>query len=172
MKTIEIDLNDDGSIKKAVKDLRKYKNDLVNKRVNKLLKAFIDNGVVIARQKVVDYKIIYDNNLSKSINGFIVGNVGFIKVDDMNAVFFEFGTGPRGANSPHPNGGSYKSSGWFTKADGKPMDALYGWKPYGSDGDTYFYTVGQPAKPFMYGTALELRSKIQQIAMEVFGTDR
>jgi hypothetical protein len=58
----------------------------------------------------------------------------------------------------------------FTKADGKPMDSLYGWQPLGNDGDTYFYTEGQAAKPFMYETALELRNKVEVIAKEVFST--
>ena len=168
--TITLDLNDKNGIKNTIKELKKYKSDLLNKRVQKLLQAFIDNGVAIAKQKVVDYKIIHDNNLSNSIKGFISGNIGFIKVDDQNAVFFEFGTGPRGASSPHPMGGSYKSEGWFTKADGKSMDTLYGWQPLGSDGDTYFYTEGQAAKPFMYDTAQELQRRVREIAQEVFST--
>ena len=170
MKTeIIIDLNEKGSIENAIKELETYKKNL-NSRVQRLLQRFIDDGISIARAKVVSLGIIHDNNLSGSINGMIVGNVGFIKVDDKNAVYFEFGTGPRGAQSPHPNGGSYKSEGWFTKADGKPMDALYGWNPLGNNGDTYFYTEGQAAKPFMYETALELRRNVLRIAQEVFST--
>lgn len=166
--TITLDLNDPNGIRNAIKELKQYKKDY-HSRVQQLLQKFIDNGISIARSKVIDYKIIYDNNLSNSINGFISGNVGFIRVDDKNAVFFEFGTGPRGAASPHPMGASYKSEGWYTKADGKAMDTLYGWQPLGSDGDTYFYTEGQAAKPFMYETALELQKRIKEIKTEVFG---
>ena len=170
MKTIIVDLNETNGVKKAIKELKAYKRNLLNVRVKNLLQAFLDNGVTIARQKVVDYKIIYDNNLSKSINGFISGNIGFIRVDDRNAVFFEFGTGPKGASSPHPMGGSYKTKGWFTKADGKPMNELYGWQQLGTEGDTFFFTTGQAAKPFMYETGVELKNKIYQIALEVFST--
>ena len=169
MTTIIVDLNKNGGIEKAIKELQQYKTDL-NLRVQQLLQQFVDRGIEIAKAKVVSYKIIHDNNLSSSINGFVTGNVGFIKVDDKNAVFFEFGTGPRGAKSPHPKGGSYKSTGWYTKADGKPMDSLYGWQPLGDDGDTYFFTTGQAAKPFMYETALELHNKVVSIAKEVFST--
>ena len=169
MRTIIVDLNANNGIKNAIKELQQYKNDL-NLRVQQLLQQFVNRGIEIAKAKVVSYKIIHDNNLSSSINGFVTGNVGFIKVDDENAVFFEFGTGPRGASSPHPLGSSYKSSGWLTKADGKPMDTLYNWKPLGTDGDTYFYTEGQAAKPFMYDTARELRQRVREIAMEVFRT--
>ena len=169
MKTIVVDLNKKDGVKSAIKELEKYKKDL-NSRVHRLLQRFIDEGISIARAKVVSLGIIYDNNLSSSINGLIVGNVGFVKVDDKNAIYFEFGTGPKGAKNPHPSGGSYKSTGWYTKANGKPMDSLYGWKPLGSDGDTYFFTEGQAAKPFMYETALELRKKVVTIAKEVFST--
>ena len=165
---IVLDLDDPNGIKNAIKQLKQYKKDF-NLRVQQLLQKFADKGVEIARSKVVSYKIIHDNNLSNSINGFISGNIGFIRVDDENAVFFEFGTGPRGASSPHPLGGSYKSGGWYTKADGKPMDELYGWQPLGTDGDTYFYTEGQAAKPFMYETALELQRRFKEITAEVFG---
>lgn len=167
---IRINLNENDGLKNGIKELRKYKRDLLNNRVKNLLQAFIDNGISIAKQKVVDYRIIYDNNLSNSITGFISGNIGFIKVDDKNAVFFEFGTGPRGAKSPHPLGGAYKTEGWFTKADGKSMDTLYGWQPFGSDGNIYFYTEGQAAKPFMYETAQELQRRVREIAQEVFST--
>ena len=146
-----------------------YKKNL-DLRVKRLLQRFIDDGISIARAKVVSLGIIHDNNLSSSINGLIVGNVGFIKVDDENAVYFEFGTGPVGASSPHPLGGSYRSTGWYTKADGKPMDSLYGWQPLGNDGDTYYLTEGQKAKPFMYETSRELRNRVLTIAKEVFST--
>lgn len=169
MTTITVDLNKNGGIEKAIKELQQYKKDL-NSRVHKLLQRLIDNGVSIAKVKIINLGIIHDSNLSSSINGLITGNVGFIKVDDKNAIYFEFGTGPAGAKSPHPNGGSYKSTGWYTKADGKPMDSLYDWQPLGDDGDTYFFTTGQAAKPFMYETALELRNKVVSIAKEVFST--
>ncbi len=166
---IILDLDDPKGIKNAINELEKYKRDLINTRVKRLLQGFIDKGITIARQKIVNFQIIHDNELSSSINGFITGNVGFIRVDDKNAVFFEFGTGPRGAASPHPMGASYKGEGWYTRADGKSMDTLYGWQPLGSDGDTYFYTEGQAAKPFMYQTALELKARFKEMITEVFG---
>ena len=166
---IKINLNEKGGLKTAIKELQEYKRDL-NSRAQQLLQRLINDGISIARVKIIDFDIIHDNNLSSSINGLITGNVGFIKVDDKNAIYFEFGTGPKGETSPHPQGGSYKSTGWYTKADGKPMDSLYGWQPLGNDGDTYFFTEGQAAKPFMYETALELRNKVVAIAKEVFST--
>ncbi len=166
-KVIKVKL-DPHSIAEAINELQAYKEDL-ERRVRLLLKRFTDEGVVIAKAKVVEHGVIHDTKLTNSINGFVKGNIGFIRVDDEHAVFFEFGTGPVGAEEPHPLGGAYKSEGWFTAADGKPMHTLYGWFPYGSEGDTYFFTEGQPAKPFMYETAQQLREIFPAIVKEVFG---
>ena len=166
-KVIKVRL-DPQSIENAIHELQQYKEDL-ERRVRLLLKRLTDEGVKIAKAKVVEHKIIHDTKLTNSINGFVSGNVGFIRVDDEHAVFFEFGTGPVGASDPHPLGGSYKEKGWFTAADGKPMDELYGWYPLGKDGDVYFFTEGQKAKPFMYETALQLRDVFPEIVKEVFG---
>jgi hypothetical protein len=156
------------SIESAIKEIQAYKVDL-ERRVRFLLKRLTDEGVAIAKAKVVEHKIIHDTELTNSINGFVSGNVGFIRVDDEHAVFFEFGTGPKGANEPHPLGGSYKGEGWYTRADGKPMDELYGWKAYPGEDGVYFFTEGQAAKPFMYETALKIRDMFPKIVKEVFG---
>lgn len=156
------------SIANAIKEIEEYKADL-ERRVRLLLKRLTDEGVKIAKAKVVEHGIIHDTNLTNSINGFVMGNVGFIRVDDEHAVFFEFGTGPKGASDPHPLGSSYKSEGWYTQADGKPMDELYGWKPLGDGENVYFFTEGQKAKPFMYETAQKLRDEFPSIVKEVFG---
>lgn len=166
-KVIKVKL-DPYSIENTIKEIQEYKRNLET-RVRLLLKRLTDEGVEIAKAKVVEHKIIHDNELTNSINGFISENVGFIRVDDEHAVFFEFGTGPIGASNSHPLGSSYKEDGWYTAADGKPMDQLYGWKPLGGDGDTYFFTEGQPAKPFMYETAQKLKDEFPRIVKEVFG---
>lgn len=161
---------DPKSIESAINEIQAYKEDL-ERRVRLLLKRLTDEGVKIAKAKVVEHQIIHDAELTNSIHGYVSTalGAGFIRVDDEHAVFFEFGTGPVGASNPHPLGGSYKSEGWYTAADGKPMDKLYGWKPLGTDGDTYYFTEGQKAKPFMYETALQLRDVFPSIVKEVFG---
>ena len=166
-KVIKVKL-DPQSIADAIKEIEEYKANL-ERRVRLLLKRLTDEGVQIAKAKVVEHGIIHDTNLTNSINGFVMGNAGFIRVDDEHAVFFEFGTGPKGASAPHPLGGSYKSEGWHTKADGKHMDNLYGWKPLGNGENVYFFTEGQKAKPFMYDTAQKLRDEFPRIVKEVFG---
>jgi hypothetical protein len=167
-KVIKVKL-DPKSIADAINELQAYKKDL-ERRVRLLLKRLTDEGAEIAKAKVVEHRIIHDKELTNSINGFVMGNVGFIRVDDEHAVFFEFGTGPRGADNPHPWHPTYTSDAWITQADGKPMDELYGWTPLtAEDGNTVFLTVGQPAKPFMYETAAQLREIFPAIVKEVFG---
>lgn len=163
---IHVSLNPIG-IQAIINQLELYKSNLTI-HTQELLQRLTNDGVTIAKAKVVQLGIKYDTNLTKSINGMVVGNVGFVKVDDKHAVFFEFGTGPVGAKNKHPKGKGYASKGWYTKADGKAMDALYGWTPLGKDGDTFFYTEGQPSKPFLYQTAIELRQELPRIAREVF----
>ena len=168
-KVIKVKL-DPNSIEDAIKEIQAYKDEL-EKKVRLLLSKMTEQGVEIAKAKVVEYGILYDTNLSDSISGFVVGNTGFIKVDDKNAVFFEFGTGPVGAANPHPSGnGKYGNKPWYTMANQKPMSSMYGWQPLiGTDGNVFYYTDGQESKPFMYDTAMELRKRFPDIVKEVFG---
>lgn len=167
-KVIKVKL-DPKSIENAITEIQEYKADL-ERRVRLLLKTLTDRGVEIAKAKVVEHGIIHNTNLTNSINGFVQGNVGFIRVDDEHAVFFEFGTGPVGAKNPHPLHPTYTTDAWYTKADGKPMDALYDWTPLtDDDGSVYYLTFGQKSKPFMYETALKLRDEFPAIVKEVFG---
>ena len=167
-KVIKVKL-DPRSIADAIKKIEEYKADL-EKRVRFLLETMVGRGEIIAKAKVVEYKIIHDNDLTKSIRGFVQGNVGYLHVDDEHAVFFELGTGPVGASDPHPLHPSYSADGWFTRADDKPMDKLYGWTPLESgNGYVYYHTYGQKSKPFMYETALKLREEFPAIVKEVFG---
>ena len=167
-KVIKVKL-DPQSVADAIKEIQEYKADL-ERRVRQMLRMFTDNGIRIAKAKVVELGIIHDSKLTNSIYGFVRDNVGFLRVDDENAVFFEFGTGPVGASNPHPLGGNYKSEGWFTQADGAQMHRLYGWRPLvNNDGSYYYFTEGQKAKPFMYETALKLRDEFPRIVREVFG---
>lgn len=166
MRTIKVKL-EPHSIAQAIEEINTYRDEL-EKKVRVLLKTITDRGVRIAQARVVDHFILYDNTLSSSIHGYVQGNRGFISVDDKNAVWFEFGTGPVGAKDPHPLSTGYADEGWWTAADGKDMETLYGWEPFGTDGDTFYFTYGQPAKPFMYETAQRLRELFPKMAAEVF----
>ena len=166
-KVIKVKL-DPKSVADAITELRMYKEEL-ERRVRLLIETLVDRGAEIARAKVIEYDAILNGDMLDSINGFMAGDIGYIRVDSNYALFVEFGTGPAGAKRPHPLGGNYKPTGWFTAADGKPMDEIYGWTPIeADDGEIIYFTTGQPSKPFMYETAMQLRELLPEIAMEVF----
>ncbi len=170
MRTINVTLSLDG-IEKAIKELNDYAKE-VEQKTKLLVSNLTDLGADIARVKIVSLGAIYSGELLSSVSAFMspLANTGFVRVTNDHAAFIEFGTGPVGASSSHPSGeGTYKSTGWFTQADGKDMATMYGWIPIElSDGNVIYYTMGQPAKPFMYQTALEIQREFPRIAQEVF----
>ena len=172
MKTIHVNVLSKQSINMAIRNLNKYKAEIEQKAIELAIR-LAENGAEIARIKLVEYGAVYSGDLLSQIGGYFspTFNMGVIKVSSEYAAFIEFGTGPQGASSPHPSGnGTYRSTGWFTAADGKPMDIMYGWQPLVlGNGDIIYYTEGQPAKPFMYDTARQLERDFMTIAKEVFG---
>lgn len=172
MRNIKVNILDPKSIDKAIKQLKKYKQEAEQKTIE-LATQLAERGAEIARIKLVEYGAIQTGDLLSQIGGYFSPtlNMGVIKVSSKYAAFIEFGTGVVGQQNPHPSGkGTYKSEGWLTAADEKPMDALYDWKPIVlPNGDVIYYTEGQAAKPFMYETAKQLERDFISVAKEVFG---
>ena len=169
-KVINVKL-DPKSVADAITELQMYKED-VERRVKLIVETLVKNGANIARAKLQSYDAIYSGKLLGDINGYMDGSVGIVRVNNEYAVYVEFGTGPVGKKHPHPSdiNVSYRNKPWYTKADGKPMDMIYGWTPHeNEDGEVYYIAYGQPAKPFMYETAQQLREEVVRVAKEVFG---
>lgn len=169
-RTINVRLNPQ-SIADAITELQMYKEE-IERRVRLLVQTLIDNGCTIARAKIAEYDAVYSGELLNSINGYMDESIGIIRVDSEYALFVEFGTGPVGKKEPHElaDESFYRPTPWYTKADRKPMDEIYGWKPIETDdGNIIYMAAGQKSKPFMYDTAKALRDKLPSIAREVFG---
>ena len=169
-KVIKVKLSPQG-VADAITELQMYKEDL-ERRVRLLVKALLERGAKIARAKLESYDAIYSGELLNSINGYMDGDKGVIRVNSKYALFVEFGTGPVGKKNPHPKaeGSQYRDTPWYTQADGKPMDMIYDWTPIETDdGNIIYLAFGQPSKPFMHETALQLRDEFPAIAREVFG---
>lgn len=165
-------------IDKAVKEIQGRKR-MLEWRIKEAQEELSNLAVEIARKKCLAYAK-HNHELADSIRARTVYKDGKfttqITAGADSAVFFEFGTGIMGAKEKHPayarRGWDYGPA-WYTQADGKDMEAEYGWEPlYNEDGSVYYLTVGQPAKPFMYETLQELRLEYPRIMREVFSHKR
>lgn len=170
--TIRFTLFSAKEIEKARQQLIEYQEDL-NEKLDLFVQKLCEKGVEIAKEKVSVHDAIDTGELLNSIDlreGDIIknGSQWFIYTDCDYAKFIEFGTGVIGENSPYltstPIEWNYASGKTiFTTIDGKT-----GWYYPTKDGQVRF-TEGQPSRPFMYETALELREQILEVAKEVFG---
>ena len=173
MTTITVNLNESGSVKKAIKDLKKYKKKL-EKNTGLLVQKLTDMGAELVRVKIVSMGAYYSGELLSGVTGYYSPtlNAGFVKVASDHVAFVEFGTGIVGQNSPHKNGEYLAKAAWsyasgtkiFTTKNGR-----IGWI-YPTDNGEFRFTEGMKSRPFMYETALELERKFPNIAKEVFRT--
>ena len=164
-KQIDFIYDSSSSISAAIRELRLYQSDIAYK-CKVLARRLAEIGVEVARVHVADLDAIYSGELLSSIKAEYDGNVpdgaSWMVVTDCPWAFYvEFGTGIVGAGSPHPNPGI---AGW--KYDVNQHGDL-GWY-YFKDGE-WHWTKGMPSRPFMYRAAMDLRSRIESVAREVFG---
>ena len=170
---ININLNEPGSINKAIRELKAYQKRIKNK-TSLLVQKLTDYGAEIVRVKIVNMGAYYSGELRESVSGYYSPtlNAGFIKVTNDHAAFVEFGTGVVGQNNPHKNGEYLSKAAWSYASGAKiftTKDGRVGWI-YPTDDGGFRFTEGMPSRPFMYETALELQSKFEQISREVFST--
>lgn len=161
-------------IEQLKKDLRNYKVNILQQRVNRLAQLLAERGVDIAQVNVTKLNAIFTGDLLKSIHTRYGGSknggaVFYIVADSDHAVFVEFGTGQLGLEGgypyPFPPGIKWDYNTGKTIFEISP--GQYGWFYPGKDGQWYF-TQGMPARPFMYETSLELFNLVVKTAMEVF----
>ena len=170
--TIRFTLFSAKEIEKARQQLIEYQDDL-NEKLDLFVKKLCEKGVEIAKEKVSVHDAIFTGELQNSIDlreGDVIknGSQWFIYTNCKYAKFVEFGTGIKGEEKQYPSkipiDWEYsKGTHIFTKKDGRT-----GWYFLARDGNVYF-TEGQPSRPFMYETAIELRELIVEVAKEVFG---
>ena len=170
---IRIDLNKKGGLEKGIKELNAYKKR-VQEKTSLLVQRLTDYGAEIARIKIVNMGAYYSGELLSGVNGYYSPtlNVGFVRVTSDHVAFVEFGTGVVGQNNPHTNGEYLSKASWDYATGAKiftTQDGRVGWI-YPTDDGGFRFTEGMESRPFMYETALELQSKFEQMAKEVFST--
>lgn len=173
-KKIELNIFNDKSIQNAIKAIRDYENSLTYK-CRLMAEKLAENGVEVARIQIADLDAIFTSELIQSIQSEYVGSVKgggiwAVVAGTDHAAFVEFGTGIVGQQSPYK--GKLPEGVTWQYASGKTIrqlaDGRYGWFYPADDGNWYF-TEGMPSRPFMYNTAIELRSIVTETAREVFG---
>lgn len=173
MKKYVVDLMNPKSIKECIKGLREYKRTFRDK-VDMFGQALAERCSEEVRIHILGYGAIDTGRLYNSIEILKGKSYGsqvkyYVVANDENACWVEFGTGSRGEASPYP----YplpKGVRWnynvgktiFTTKDGRR-----GWVFPANDGNWYF-TEGQPARPFMGQSAVALYDEVEWIAHEVF----
>lgn len=165
------------SIEAAIKEVKGRKR-YTERRIALICDKLQKRAVELCKDNLAAFGAIQDQDLYDSIHADAICEAGkfriFLRANAKHASFVEFGTGIVGAQNPHPQagkwgGGTYKDGGWYTQADGKDMQALYGWEPHvARDGNIIYFTAGQPAKPFMYNTMVQLREEFPEIVRKVF----
>lgn len=173
---IRVNINDNKSLKNAVKEIKRYQRELKSKT-----KEFVERvgelGIEIANTHIGIYNIPSEiKNSITLVRGDTVVSGSSIKivVNDETAMYWEFGTGMMGENSPHPESdtwvydvNNHGLKGWYySKSQGK----LTQWSV--ERGNAY-KTYGMKAQPFMFNTIRDLTydkwQQICDIASEVFG---
>lgn len=153
-------------VQNAIKELRQYQSDL-NRKCEILAQRLAEEGVNIAKVKIMQFPAVYTGELLNSIQsepGAMISNGSqwIIYTGCEWAPFVEFGTGIIGSGNPHPDPGlanwkydvnEHGEAGWHYYKDGK-------WN----------WTKGMPSRPFMYETGRDLRKIVPKIAKEVFGS--
>ncbi len=154
-----------GNIDEAIRRIEEYEKSLPDK-CRKLIQRLTDEGVSIARAKIVSMGAFEDGELLESMQGLLYkeGNKGMIVADCKHAAFVEFGTGVVGKGKQHPD----IPVPWTYDSNEHGED---GWYYYDKEQGRYRFTKGMPSRPFMYETAAELRNKLTEYAKEVFKSD-
>lgn len=162
------------SIQNAIRELQQYQNGLEYK-CQLLAEKLAERGVEIARVQVASLDAVFTSELLQSIHAEYRGStedggIWAVVAGTDHALFVEMGTGTVGQS--HPYTGKLPEGVSWQYASGKTIrqlsDGRYGWFYPADDGNWYF-TEGMPSRPFMYNTAIELRTILLEVAREVFG---
>lgn len=149
-----------GNVSQAIEELEKYRKQLES-NIKEFLTRLLESGVDISKAKIMELGAIDNGELLNSMDYMLYkeGNKGIIFTKCTHACFVEFGTGVKGANSPHP------TKPWLYDTNEHGED---GWYYYDTELGRIRFTKGMPSRPFMYETTKELEQKAVEIAKEVF----
>ena len=160
------------SISKAIKEVEKYKEELIRKE-----KVFLQElaylGVKEASIRFTS--AIYDGVNDSTVDAFATDNGYRIEASGQAVAFIEFGSGVyhnSGDPYPNPRPAGIVGIGEYGQGKGKRRAWFYRGQP-GSNGEVqpsgFVKTRGNPAAMPMWYATEEMRNSIIRIAREVFG---
>lgn len=150
--------------------VKAYRDNL-SELSREIVQQMIAEGEIIARSEVISLGAVYTGALANSIDHFYDENThtGFIRCNADYGIFVEFGTGVVGKGNPYPGAAmaavGYRYGGGTTYV--QTADGRVGWYFPADDGKWYF-TEGQPSRPFMYNTAQLMKKQVIPAARRVF----
>lgn len=191
MKSIEMELTPK-SISNAIREIKEFRDELKQKCLE-LVEVLAKEGVKIAKMQVISMDAVDTTELEKSIDAvfFPSERCGVVFADAPYAVYVEYGTGSVGAANPHPSVSEGGAIGGVASVGGKNRDTTHAHLGYGdsyaydaASGKTvstgsgmgwvykdrygeFHFTMGYPARPFMYNTLRWLEEHAPEKASEI-----
>lgn len=163
------------SVKRAMDELKAYKK-WTQEKCDELALELAKRGTFLIRMKIAEMRAVDTTVMISAVSYPEQIEPGVYKISlrvdnghgDNYALFVEYGTGPKGAASPHPEAAD---AGWdydvgshiFDTKDGRR-----GWIYPDRNGEFHF-TEGQEARPFWHESAEELPLYIHDAVKKVFG---
>lgn len=155
------------SIQELIDKVQEYKNKVDALEVNATEKVTsrVSNEIERNLFAVTDK----DGNVDAKAGEFTFGNTGFAYLSGSQAAYIEFGTGPKGAESPHPQAGEnvwkYGTSGdgrIFTTKDGR-----IGWLYKDKTTGRWKFTEGIAAQEVVLKASESVKREIPKIVKEL-----
>lgn len=176
-RTIEMTL-DPRSIDRAIREIRECQKQLTD-AMTALIRDLSQQGAQIAKMQVASFEAVDSGELEHSIYGYYdpESRIGYVIAGAAHAFYVEYGTGPAGEASPHPEaaeaGWQYMVGehleygpgglGWWYH---KGSNDVFG-DPELSDGQGWHWTHGQPSRPFMYNTLVWLEEAAEALGRTI-----
>lgn len=161
-------------IRKLREELQNYKTNILQHKMELFAKKLSEIGVDTAQMKIADLDAIFTGELISSIQSTYGGStkgtaIFYVVADSKHAVFVEFGTGQLGLEGSYPypftEGIDWQYNTGKTIFEISP--GQYGWF-YPLEDGTWRFTQGMPSRPFMHEAFVDIYSKAEKIAKEVF----
>ena len=164
--TIDMELTS-SSINAAIRHINKCRDELIS-AMNDLIDKLATQGAQIARMQVVSFDAVDTGELEHSIYGYFdpESRIGYVIAGAAHAFYVEYGTGPRGAASPHPEAGEAAWQYMVGEKIHTASNGVTGWYYTGDDGKAH-WTRGQPSRPFMYNTYVWLEEAAESLGKDI-----